>query len=177
MRPEPAAEEKLLLVSIAEQRLELRAGGRVLRSLPVSTARNGPGEDEGSECTPRGWHRIRALIGGGQPAGAVFVGRRPTGEVYSPALAAAQPGRDWVLSRILWLCGEEPGRNRGGTRDSQRRFIYLHGCPDEAPLGVPLSHGCVRLRNADIIDLFEQVGPGTRVWIGEGGMPRGLPRR
>lgn len=164
-------DRRVILVSLAEQRLELREGDQVLLSRPVSTARNGPGERQGSEGTPRGWHRIRAKIGAGRPAGAVFVGRRFTGEVYSPALAAAQPGRDWVLSRILWLCGEEPGRNRGGQVDSQRRYIYLHGCPDTAPLGVPLSHGCVRLRNADVIALFDTVTPGTRVWIGEGAMP------
>lgn len=159
------AAERRILVSIPEQRLALVAGGTVLAEYPVSTARNGPGERTGSECTPTGWHRIRARIGAGCPPGTVFVGRRATGEIYSPALAAREPDRDWILTRILWLCGMEPGRNRLGEVDSQRRYIYIHGCPDELPMGVPLSHGCVRMRNADVMALFDAVGVGTRVLI------------
>jgi L,D-transpeptidase YbiS len=102
---------------------------------PVSTARNGPGERRGSGCTPRGWHRIRIKIGAGLPLDTVFVGRRPTGEIYGPELAARHPERDWILTRILWLTGLEPGRNRGGECDTLRRFIYIHGCPDTAPDG------------------------------------------
>ncbi|HHO69727.1 MAG TPA: L,D-transpeptidase, partial [Gammaproteobacteria bacterium] len=131
------------------------------------TARNGAGEQEGSECTPRGRHRIRACIGAGCAPGTVFLGRRPTGEVYSEALAAREPGRDWILSRILWLCGEEPGRNRLGEVDSMRRFIYIHGCPDSEPVGEPRSHGCIRMTNRDVIDLFDRVAPGTPVLIRE----------
>ena len=157
--------ERLIRVSIPEQRLTLLAGERPLVGYPVSTARNGPGERRGSGCTPRGWHRIRIKIGAGSPLDTVFVGRRPTGEIYGPALAARQPERDWILTRILWLTGLEPGRNRGGERDTLRRFIYIHGCPDTAPMGVPLSHGCIRMRNRDLLALFERVAAGDRVFI------------
>jgi len=133
----------------------------------VSTARKGPGERFGSEQTPRGWHVIRARIGAGMPPGTVFVGRRPTGEIYTPELAAAQPERDWILTRILWLSGLEPGRNRLGDVDTMRRFIYIHGCPDEDPLGIPGSHGCIKMRNHDVIRVFDAVPVGTRVRIHE----------
>ena len=119
----------------------------------------------GSFQTPRGRHTIRAKIGAGAAADTVFVGRRPSGEHYTPELREKHPGRDWILTRILWLCGEEKGRNRGGNVDSQRRYIYIHGTPDTEPMGVPLSHGCVRMRNQDVITLFDQVGPGASVII------------
>ena len=127
----------------------------------------GAGERLGSEQTPRGWHRIRALIGAGCAPGTVFVGRRPSGETYSAELARCYPKRDWILTRILWLCGNEPGRNRFGAVDSMRRYIYIHGCPDSEPMGEPRSHGCVRMRNRDIIDLFDQVQAGFPVLIEE----------
>lgn len=153
-------------ISIAEQALRLfDEGGACLRTWSVSTAANGAGEQEGSNCTPRGRHVIRARIGAGAPAGAVFRGRRPTGEVWSPELAEQHPERDWILSRILWLSGCEPGFNRLGSVDSMRRYIYIHGTPADQPMGVPLSHGCVRMRNADIIELFERVPVGTEVLI------------
>lgn len=156
-------------VSIAAQSLTLfdDAGKTVLR-YPISTARNGPGERRGSNCTPRGRHLVRAKIGAGAPLNAVFVGRRPTGEIWSPALAAAHPGRDWILTRILWLSGCEPGFNRLGEVDTMRRYIYIHGSPDTVPMGIPGSIGCVRMRNADIVELFERVPPGTPVEIVEG---------
>lgn len=157
--------DRLIRISIPAQRLDLLDGGAVAASYPVSTARNGPGEQRGSGCTPRGWHRIRIKIGAGLPINAVLAGRRPTGEIYSPELAARYPERDWILSRILWLTGLETGFNRGGNCDTLRRFIYLHGCPDPAPMGVPLSHGCIRMRNQDVLDLFERVDAGDRVWI------------
>lgn len=141
------------------------ADGQLLASYPVSTALNGAGEQNGSGCTPRGEHFIRASIGTGLPAGTVFRGRRPTGERYSPELARQYPDRDWILSRILWLCGREWGKNRGPGVDTFRRFIYIHGTPDSEPMGVPLSHGCVRMRNPDVIDLFDRVGPGMTVFI------------
>ncbi len=159
--------ERLIHVSIPDQRLTLLAGEMPLAVYPVSTARNGPGERRGSGCTPRGWHRIRIKIGAGLPLDTVFVGRRPTGELYGPELAARQPERDWILTRILWLTGLEPGRNRGGDCDTLRRFIYIHGCPDPAPTGVPLSHGCIRMRNRDLLALFEQVAAGDRVFIAD----------
>lgn len=158
----------LIRVSIANQLLELfGADGACIRRYFVSTALNGPGELQDSGCTPRGRHRIRARIGGGAPCGAVFRGRRPTGEVWTPELAAAHPARDWILSRILWLCGCEPGRNRLGELDSMRRYIYIHGTPDDQPMGEARSHGCIRMRNRDVIELFELVPAGTYVDIVE----------
>ena len=155
-------------IDISRQTLELHdAAGHMLLSYSVSTALNGAGEREGSGCTPRGRHVIRACIGAGAPVGAVFRGRRPTGEVWTPELAARFPSRDWILSRILWLSGCEPGRNRLGEVDSMRRFIYIHGTPDDQPMGVPLSHGCVRMRNGDVIELFDAVPVGTSVMISE----------
>lgn len=157
----------LIRVSIDEQRLQLIEAGEIVMDVAVSTAANGPGEVMHSECTPRGRHRVRARIGAGCPPGTVFVGRRPTGEIYTPALGRAHPERDWMLTRILWLCGEEPGRNRFGQVDSMRRYIYIHGCPEEHPMGVPSSHGCIKMRNADVIRLFDRVPAGTRVLIQE----------
>lgn len=159
--------ERLIRISIPDQRLTLAVGEQLLAVYPVSTARNGPGERRGSGCTPRGWHRIRLKIGAGLPLDTVFVGRRPTGEIYSPELAAHYPERDWILTRILWLTGLESGRNRGGECDTLRRFIYIHGCPDTAPLGVPLSHGCIRMHNQDLLALFEEVAAGDRVLIAD----------
>jgi L,D-transpeptidase YbiS len=160
----------LIRVSIAEQRLQLSRAGRVLMDVAVATAANGPGERQHSECTPRGWHRVRARIGAGCPANTVFVGRRPTGEIYTPALRAVHPGRDWMLTRILWLCGQEPGRNRFGEVDTMRRYIYIHGCPDEDRMGIPSSHGCIKMRNSEVIELFDQVPAGTPVLIQEAGL-------
>ena len=157
--------ERLIRVSIPDQRLEVREGGVAVASYPVSTARNGPGERRDSGCTPRGWHRVRIKIGAGLPLNTVFVGRRPTGEIYNSALATDYPERDWILTRILWLTGLEPGFNRGGSRDTLHRYIYIHGCPDETPMGIPLSHGCIRLRNYDLLDLFDRVAVGDRVFI------------
>lgn len=132
---------------------------------PVSTALNGPGEANNSGCTPRGRHYVRALVGHGQPEGTVFVARRPTGETWTPELSRQQPGRDWILSRIIWLCGLEKGLNRGGQVDTFRRFIYIHGTPDTEPMGEPLSHGCIRMRNRDVIHLFDRLEPGVPVMI------------
>ena len=157
----------LVKVSIDEQRLQLLEAGEVKMDVAVATAANGPGEIMHSECTPRGWHRIRAKIGAGAPENTVFAGRRPTGEIYSPALRQEHPGRDWMLTRILWLCGLEPGKNRFGERDSMRRYIYIHGCPDTDEMGIPSSHGCVKMRNADVIRLFDSIPVGTRVLIQE----------
>lgn len=152
-------------ISIPEQRLRLLDDDRCLLETRVSTAAKGGGERNGSGATPRGWHQIRACIGAGCASGTVFVGRRPTGEIYSPHLSQLYPDRDWILTRILWLSGLEPGHNRLGKVDTMRRYIYIHGCPDEFPMGIPLSHGCVRMRNADILALFERVRAGTRVFI------------
>ena len=155
-------------IDIARQRLRLfDTAGACVRDYEVSTALNGAGEQMGSGCTPRGRHIVRAMIGDDAPAGAVFVGRRPTGEIWSPRLQEQFPGRDWILTRILWLSGCEPGRNRLGAVDSMRRYIYIHGTGDDQPMGVPRSHGCVRMRNSDIIELFELLPVGTEVEIVE----------
>ena len=161
----------LVEISIADQQLRISSEG-ICHLYEVSTALNGVGEQEGSGCTPRGWHRVSALIGCEQPEGAVFVGRRPTGEIYSAQLAAQFPSRDWILSRILWLQGLESGVNRFGRVDSMRRFIYIHGTPDTEPMGIPQSHGCVRMRNQDVIELAGRVSPGIRVWIQEASFRR-----
>ena len=131
--------------------------GNILKQYLISSAKNGVGELNGSFCTPRGRHIIRAKIGAGQPLNAVFIERRPTGEVYSPELAGRSPGRDWILTRILWLSGCEPGFNRLGKVDTMRRAIYIHGSPDTAEMGKPGSHGCIRIRNQDIVELFDLV--------------------
>lgn len=152
-------------ISIPGQALSLLEDGRVLKQYLVSTALKGAGEISGSEQTPRGAHIVRARIGADAPVAAVFRGRRPTGEVWTPELAINHPGRDWILSRILWLSGLEPGRNRLGNCDSMRRYIYIHGTPDSEPMGEPLSHGCIRMRNADVIELFDHVPAYTPVFI------------
>jgi len=146
-----------LHLSLAEQCLYGFARGQLCLRLPVSTAAKGAGERNGSGCTPRGRHIVRAKIGAGLPLGAVLSGRRWTGEIYSEALAQQFPERDWILTRILWLSGCERGRNRLGEVDTFRRYIYLHGTPDTEPMGVPTSHGCIRLRNQAIEQLFERV--------------------
>lgn len=153
-------------ISLDEQLLALLdESGGVVASYPVSTALNGVGEQNGSGCTPVGEHYVRAMIGAKLPANTVFRARRPTGEIYSPELAARYPDRDWILSRILWLCGLEPGRNRGASVDTFRRFIYIHGTPETVPMGQALSHGCVRMRNDDVIELFDCARPGMPVTI------------
>lgn len=155
-----------ITISIPEQRLRLTDdSGAELKSYPVSTALNGPGEIRDSGCTPRGKHIIRAKIGAGCAENTVLVGRRATGEIYSPALGEEFPRRDWMLSRILWLSGCEVGFNRLGNCDSMQRYIYIHGTPDTEPMGEPRSHGCVRMRNADVIELFDLVPVGTPVEI------------
>lgn len=154
-----------LEIDLSRQELRLYRDAALARRYPVSTARNGAGEVPDSECTPRGRHDIRAKIGDGCAVGTVFVGRRPTGEICDEQLAATQPGRDWILTRILWLGGLEPGRNAGGDCDTYARYIYIHGTPDSTPLGQPGSRGCIRMRNADILELYAAVGVGTPVDI------------
>lgn len=152
-------------IDLDSQKLLLYQGLELVVSYAVSTSRDGPGEEIGSGCTPRGLHRIRIKVGEGEPENSVFVARRPTGEIYSPELGEQYPDRDWILTRILWLTGLEPGRNRGGMNDTLRRFIYIHGCPDSEPMGVPCSHGCIRMRNSDLLRLFEYVDTATIIEI------------
>lgn len=158
-------------ISIADQALELLEDGKRLRRYPVSTAKNGPGEQNGSFRTPRGRHIVRAKIGKDAPANTVFVKRRPTGEVFTPELDAASPGRDWMLTRLLWLSGREPGFNRLGDVDTMRRYIYIHGSPDSREMGTPGSIGCIRMHNPDVMELFDLVDAGTPVEILEGPLP------
>jgi len=155
-------------IAIATQDLWLREGVRVLERYPVSTAAAGCGQQRGSWMTPAGWHRVRARIGAGLPAGAVLKGRRFTGQICDDETYARGVDQDWILTRILWLVGLEPGFNRGGEVDTFRRYIYLHGCPEAVRLGTPGSRGCVRMRNADILGLFDQVVVGTPVLIRPG---------
>ena len=155
-------------ISVADQTRRLvDEVGTLICAYPISTALAGVGEVFGSFQTPRGQHIIRAKIGAGLPENTVFVRRRPTGEVWTPELGQQHPGRDWILTRILWLSGCLPGFNRLGCVDTMRRYIYIHGSPDLAEMGVPGSHGCVRMRNADIVDLFERVPCYTAVDITE----------
>ena len=151
-------------IAIAAQTLTLRDdAGAVIAQYSVSTALKGSGEEKNSYRTPRGRHIVRAKIGAGAPIGSVFKGRRATGEVWTPALGAQHPGRDFILTRILWLSGCEPGYNRLGNVDSMQRYIYIHGTPDSEPMGTPQSHGCVRMRNGDVVALFDAVPVGTPV--------------
>lgn len=158
-----------IVISIAQQTLTVYKRQKVIAHYPVSTAKNGMGSQQDSGCTPLGQHIIAEKIGGSAPSHAVFIGRIATGEIYNAELGALNPERDWILSRIFWLSGLEEGINKGsnsqGSCDTYQRYIYLHGTPDSEPMGVPLSHGCVRMRNEDIIELFEQVEEGTPVNI------------
>jgi lipoprotein-anchoring transpeptidase ErfK/SrfK len=155
-----------IMIDIPAQTLEaFDAASNLIHRFPVSTGKNGVGEENGSFCTPRGKHIIRAKIGAGQPVDTIFVKRRPTGEIYTPQLGATQLGRDWILTRILWLSGNEPGYNRSGSCDTMRRFIYIHGTPDSTPVGKPGSRGCIRIRNKDMLVLFDLVAVGTPVEI------------
>jgi len=160
-----------LLIDISKQTLTLSTAVET-RVYRISTALNGVGEVEGSERTPRGRHVISEKIGGKLPINAVLRGRQPTGEIYNASLAMDHPTRDWILTRILWLSGLEDGVNAGKSRDgvnvdSHARYIYIHGTPDSEPMGEPKSHGCIRMRNTDIIDLFEHVEVGSTVTIAE----------
>ncbi|HEX9398340.1 MAG TPA: L,D-transpeptidase [Burkholderiales bacterium] len=152
------------MIVIDIKRQELSFGGR---TYSVSTAKNGPGEKNGSFCTPRGQHIVRARIGAGQPVNTVFVRRRPTGEIWTPELQNKEPNRDWMLTRLLWLSGCEVGKNRLGDVDTMRRYIYIHGSPDTAQMGRPGSIGCIRMRNRDIVELFDRVAPYAPVEIRE----------
>jgi len=152
-------------ISISEQRCFLFEDNQLIFEAAVSTAKNGVGEQKNSGCTPLGKHIIRACIGQGQSVNTVFVGRRPTGEIFSEDLAKQFPDRDWILTRILWLSGLELGKNRLGNVDTMQRYIYIHGCPDSEPMGVPLSHGCIRMHNEALLRLFDLVKPGLNVNI------------
>lgn len=155
-----------IIVSITDQTLDLLDdAGKLVKRYDVATAKNGAGEESGSNCTPRGRHVIRAKIGAGQPLNTVFVKRRPTGEIFNAELHRQHPTRDWILTRILWLSGCESGYNRSGSCDTMRRYIYIHGTPPERGVGTPKSHGCINMLNEDMVDLFDRVEIGTEVNI------------
>ena len=155
-------------ISIQHQTLTLLYDfGGVKAKYPVSTAANGVGCEKNSGCTPLGNHIIRAKIGAGALPNSVFVGRRATGEICTRELMTEFPNRDWILTRILWLSGTEVGFNRLGNVDTMQRYIYIHGTPDSTDMSKIGSHGCVRMRNDDIIELFELVEAGTPVLISE----------
>ena len=156
----------MIEISIQDQCLRLQLAGE-RKEYSISTGKLGTGQNKGSNQTPLGWHCVRAKIGEDASPNSVFVGRRLTGEIYSTELAQQFPKRDWILSRILWLSGCEVGRNRLGDVDSMQRYIYIHGTPDSEPMGVPESHGCVRMRNADVIELFDLIPVGTLIWLQE----------
>lgn len=154
-------------IKISEQILELWHNEALVSQYPVSTGKNGVGEVMGSEQTPRGKHYIRAKIGAAEPLGMAFKGRRPTGEICTHYTKDNAPNRDWITSRIMWLCGQEIGKNRLGNVDTFHRYIYIHGTPDWEPMQIPQSHGCIRMRNNDIVKLFEQTPIYTPVTIFE----------
>ncbi len=162
-----ADQVNIVYIDVSQQMLSVQEGAKTLFTAPISTAKNGVGERNGSEQTPRGWHYIRAKIGGDAVEGSVFVGRRKTSELYSEELSRLHPERDWILSRILWLSGLEPGFNRLGEVDTMRRYIYIHGCPDSFKMGAADSHGCIRMGNTDVIQLFAMLDVGTKVLITE----------
>lgn len=152
----------------SSQQLLLYHGHTHLKTFLIATSRYGLGETIGSYKTPRGWHIIRAKIGAGCAVNTVFVARRPTGEIYTTELAALYPTRDWILTRVLWLQGCVKGKNRLGDVDTMRRYIYIHGTPDDVTLGnQPSSHGCIRMRNRDLLELYDIVNVGDKVFIGE----------
>lgn len=159
----------IIKIDIATQTLHLLVQEDQITSFPISSAKNGTGQLEGSGCTPLGKHSISEKFGEGLPINSVFVARQFTGELYTPELANMCPNRDWILTRILWLTGHEDGFNQGqcgaGSCDTKSRYIYIHGTPDTEPMGIPLSHGCIRMRNHDILTLFENVPVGTLVFI------------
>lgn len=154
-----------IIIDIPSQQLHYLREDKLLKIYSVSTGKNGVGEKNGSGQTPRGWHIVRAKIGQHQPINTIFVGRRPIEEIYSEELEEKYPQRDWILTRILWLSGLELGKNRLGDCDTMRRYIYIHGCPDNKPMGIPLSAGCIRMRNLDIVELFNNIPVGTKVLI------------
>lgn len=159
--------QELVSVTVSSelQQLYVFKDQQVLRIYKISTAKNGLGEQKNSYMTPRGKHIIRAKIGSDLPINAIFKERRFYGDIYNSKMNEENPHRDWILTRILWLSGLEPGFNRLGNVDTMQRYIYIHGSPDERPMGQPTSRGCVRMRNEDIIEFFDLVSFGTRVNI------------
>ncbi|WP_298622767.1 L,D-transpeptidase [uncultured Legionella sp.] len=160
-----AAMNKIIFISTTKQEMNCFANDQLVFSYQVSTGKKGVGETKNSECTPRGWHRIYSILGLEHEVNSVLVGRKWTGELYTEHLASQFPERDWILTRIFQLDGLEPGRNKGGNVDTLERYIYIHGTPDSTQLGIPGSHGCIRMNNMEIIDLATWVTSDTLVYI------------
>ena len=157
-------EQADITIDLKQQTLSLN---KLNKFYVISTGKNGIGEAENSGKTPRGWHTVSEKFGQDLPLNSVFIARQPTGEIYSTQLAAANPDRDWILSRILWLRGLEQGFNLGEGCDTYKRYIYIHGTPESEQMGIPLSHGCIRMRNAEIAELFDLIPEGALVHIVE----------
>ena len=153
------------VVAIEAQRLYLMQDGRLLKAYPVSTSAFGPGAQEGSNQTPLGLHQIKQKIGENEPEGMIFKARKPTGRMANIIAEPRDVPEDDVTTRIMWLDGMEPGVNQGGKVDSYKRYIYIHGTPEEGLIGRPASHGCVRMLNADVVDVFNKLPEGTLVYI------------
>lgn len=158
-----------IIIDTQQQTLFLYENAAVIKTYPISTAKQGLGEQKNSFQTPRGWHIIRAKIGQSQPINTIFKARRPTGQIYHPELAIKYPHTDWILSRIIWLSGLEIGKNRLAKCDTMQRYIYIHGTSDEDGIGKPISMGCIRMNNVDIIELFDFVSVGLSVFITDRG--------
>lgn len=157
--------EYAVVVNPEAQELYLVRDSKILQIYPVSTSKNGIGTRVGSEKTPWGTHRIKEKIGEGAPEGAVFAGRQPTGEIANIERKPIETGEDLITTRIMWLEGEEENINKGEGVDSHGRYIYIHGAQEEGLIGQPASHGCIRMRNKDVIELFNRVPAGTLVEI------------
>lgn len=158
-------DSKFIFISTTKQELSCFEKDHLVVVYPISSGKNGVGEKINSECTPRGWHQVYSILGLDLPVNSVMVAREWTGEIYSESLAAQFPERDWILTRILQLDGLEPGRNKGGDVDTLQRYIYIHGTPDTTQLGVPGSHGCIRMNNNAIIELAAWATTNTLVCI------------
>lgn len=157
-------EQADVVIDLAQQTLSLPKHNKFY---VISSGKNGIGEQENSGKTPRGWHRVAQKVGENAPQNSVFIARQPTGEVYDQQLAQQFPQRDWILSRILWLDGLEQGFNHGEGCDTFKRYIYIHGTPDTEPMGIPMSHGCIRMKNDEIIELFDLISEDALVYISE----------
>ena len=160
-----AVTNQLIVILAKQQSMHCYNGDQLLATYRISTGKNGLGEQSGSERTPRGWHSIHNIIGLEQALNSVCVAREWTGVLYTSELGTKFPERDWILTRIIQLDGLEPGRNKGGDVDSLQRYIYIHGTAHEDQLGMPASHGCIRMANADITLLADWVEIGARVFI------------
>ena len=165
LTPTRAMAEPSIVVSVADQTLAVVEGGVVREKFAVSTSKFGLGDNTNSYATPLGSLEIASKIGGNAPLGTVFKSRQPTGEILAPNA----PGRDPIVTRILWLRGLEAGNARAYSRG-----IYIHGTPVEKLIGRPVSYGCVRMRSRDVAHLFATVRVGTRIEIVNSGLGRAV---